>query len=406
MRVDRPARLTLVAPGLRCGGVQRAVVSLAGGLHARGHPISLLTFAAAETDFFRLPPAIVRTSLGIRRGVPTPVLQLLPTTLARLKALRAAIDATEPDVVISHTAQINVPTLLALRGRAVPVIVTEHGDVPVRQDLAGPWLWKKWLWYRLRRLCYPSAFRVVSVSAAIDRNFAWLPEARRIVIHNPFAPLDVQPMPAQLPRGLAPDRPWIASMGRLSYAKGFDVLLDAFARIAARFPQWQLVIIGEGELRGRLQRQARELTANDRIVFAGALAEPFALLQQAKLFAMASRYEGFPMAHGEALACGLPVIATDCPSRPLSRGERGKVAGGVRELVRDSIDGVLVPSEDPAALANAMADLIENPDKRQRLARQAARGIARFSCAKIVEDWERLLGQACGPTVEPYTMDG
>src|SRR4029079_13548235 len=104
----------------------------------------------------------------------------------------------------------------------------------------------------------------VSVSAAIDRNFAWLPEARRIVIHNPFAPLDVRPMPAQLPRGLAPDRPWTASMGRLSYAKGFDVLLDAFARIAARFPQWQLVIIGDGELRGRLQRQARALPAKYR----------------------------------------------------------------------------------------------------------------------------------------------
>ena len=67
---------------------------------------------------------------------------------------------------------------------------------------------------------------------------------------------------------------------------------------------------------------------------------------------------------------------------------------------------MLVPSEDPAALANAMADLIENPDKRQRLARQAALGIARSSCAKIVDDWERLLEQACGPTVEPYTMHG
>jgi GalNAc-alpha-(1->4)-GalNAc-alpha-(1->3)-diNAcBac-PP-undecaprenol alpha-1,4-N-acetyl-D-galactosaminyltransferase len=399
MNVDRCARLTLVTSDLRCGGVQRAVVSLAGGLQARGHRISVLTFARAETDFFRLPGAIVRTSLEIRRDVPTPLLELLPTTLARLKALRAAIDATEPDVVISHATQINVPTLLALRGREVPVIVTEHGDLPVRQDVGGPWLWKKWLWYRLRRRCYPSAFKVVSVSAAIDGNFAWLPANRRSVIHNPFPPLAMQPMPVRLPAGLAPDRPWIASMGRLSHAKGFDVLLAAFARVAAAFPQWQLVIIGDGELRGQLQRQASDMIANDRVVFAGALAEPFALLQQAKFLVMASRYEGFPMAHGEALACGLAVIATDCPSRPLKRGERGNVAGGVRELVRDNVDGVLVPCEDPEALAAAMADLMENSDKRQRLARQAAPGIARFSCAKIVDDWERLFEQACGPTV-------
>ena len=374
-------------------------MSLAGGLLARGHRISVLTFADVDTDFFRLPQAIVRSSLGVRVHGPTPVLRLLPTTLARLKALRAAIDATEPDVVISHAPQINVPTLLALRGRAVPVIVTEHGDVPVRQGTAPPWLWKKWLWYRLRRLCYPSAFKVVSASAAIDRNFAWLPDDRRSVIHNPFPLLGLQPMPVRLPRGLVPGGPWIASMGRLSYAKGFDVLLAAFARIAASFPEWQLLIMGDGPLRGQLHRQARELIANDRIIFAGALAEPFALLQQAKFFVMASRYEGFPMAHGEALVCGLPVIATDCPSRPLRRGERGNVAGGVRELVRDGIDGMLVPCEDPAALANAMAVLIENPDKRQRLAQQAAPGMARFSCAKIIDDWERLCEQARSPTV-------
>jgi glycosyltransferase involved in cell wall biosynthesis len=396
MIVARPARLTLVTSGLRCGGIQRAVVSLAGGLQARGHRISVLTFAPAETDFFRLPQGVVRTSLGLRRDVPTPVLQLLPTTLARLKALRAAIDATEPDVVISHAAQINVPTLLALRGRRVPVIVTEHGDVPVRQDADRPWMWKKWLWYRLRRLCYPSAFKVVSVSAAIDRNFAWLPTARRSVIHNPFPQLGPQPLPEGLPRGLVSGGPWIASMGRLSHAKGFDVLLAAFARIAAAFPDWQLVILGDGELRGPLHRQAGDLLANDRIVFAGALAEPFAVLQQAKFFVMASRYEGFPMAHGEALACGLPVIATDCPSRPLKPGERGTVAGGVRELIRDGVDGMLVPCEDPAALAAAMTDLIENPHKRQRLAQQAAPGMARFSCARILDEWERLFEQARG----------
>lgn len=406
MSADRPARLTLVVSGLRCGGVERTVVSLVSGLLARGHQISVVTFAPADTDFFRLPQAVARTSLEIRAGAPTPGVQLLPATLAKLKRLRAAIDATEPEVVISHAVQINVPTLLALRGQAVPVIVTEHGDKPVRQGRDRPLLWKKWLWYRLRRFCYPSAFKVVSVSAAIDRNFAWLPAGRRSVIHNPFPPLGLQPLPAQLPRGLAPGRPWIASMGRLSYAKGFDVLLSAFARIAAAFPEWQLVILGDGELREQLQRQAGELIAQDRIVFAGALAEPFALLQQAKVFVMASRYEGFPMAHGEALACGLPVIATDCPSRPLKPGERGNVAGGVRELVRDGVDSMLVPCEDPAALANAMADLIENPDKRQRLAQQAAPGMARFSCAKILDEWERLFEQARGASELVHRLRG
>jgi Glycosyltransferase Family 4 len=105
MIVPAPARLTLVASGLHCGGVERAVVSLAGGLVARGHRITVLTFSDADTDFFRLPQEIVRSSLGIRHGAPTPLLRLLPSTLAKLKALRAAIDATEPEVVISHAPQ-------------------------------------------------------------------------------------------------------------------------------------------------------------------------------------------------------------------------------------------------------------------------------------------------------------
>jgi GalNAc-alpha-(1->4)-GalNAc-alpha-(1->3)-diNAcBac-PP-undecaprenol alpha-1,4-N-acetyl-D-galactosaminyltransferase len=285
--------------------------------------------------------------------------------------------------------------LLAMRGSAVPVIVTEHGDVPVRPEAARPWLWKKWMWYRLRRYSYPRAFKVVSVSKAIDRSFAWLPKERRAVIHNPLpvmAPqLTSQPKP---PLGLDPHRPWIVSMGRLSHAKGHDVLLKAFARIAERFPQWQLVIIGDGELREQLHQLAGALMEKRRVIFTGALASPFAVLCHAQIFVLASRYEGFPMAVAEALACGLPVIATDCPSRPRKFGERGVVAGGIRELIRDGIDGLLVPRENPVALADAILRLIEDPQERTRLAQQATAGMTRFSREEVVEGWEQLMEQA------------
>lgn len=395
-----PRRVTFVASGLRCGGIERALVSLAGGLLARGHHVTVITYATADTDFFALDQDVARISLNIRAGAPTPFLQLFSTTRARLQALRVAIDATEPDVVISHAPQINVPTLLAMRGSALPVIVTEHGDVPVRPEAARPWLWKKWVWYQLRRYCYPRAFKVVSVSMAIDRSFAWLPRTRREVIHNPLpliAPRSKSlqlPSQPELPAGLDPHRPWIVSMGRLSHVKGHDVLLTAFARVASRFPQWQLVIIGDGELREQLQHLAGELMERQRVIFTGALASPFEVLCHAQFFVLASRYEGAPMAVAEALACGLPVIATDCPSRPRKFGERGFVAGGIRELVRDGIDGLLVPRENPVALADAMTRWMENPQERSRLAQQAASGITRFSREQVLADWERLLQQA------------
>lgn len=357
--------------------------------------MTVITYEAANTDFFTLPKGVVRISVNIRAGAPTPFMQLFSTTRARLQALRTAIDASEPDVVISHAPQINVPTLLAMRGSPVPVIVTEHGDVPVRPDAARPWLWKKWVWYQLRRYCYPRAFKVVSVSMAIDRSFAWLPKQRREVIHNPLPLIAPQlPLPPELPSGLDPQRSWIVSMGRLSHAKGHDVLLTAFARLAVRFPQWQLVIIGDGELRDQLHQLAGELMEKRQVIFTGAIASPFALLSHAQFFVLASRYEGFPMAVAEALACGLPVLATDCPSRPRKFGERGSVAGGIRELVRDGIDGLLVPREDPVALADAMTRWMENPQERHRLAQQAASGLKRFSREQVVEQWEQLMEQA------------
>jgi GalNAc-alpha-(1->4)-GalNAc-alpha-(1->3)-diNAcBac-PP-undecaprenol alpha-1,4-N-acetyl-D-galactosaminyltransferase len=391
---SRPARITLVISGLRCGGIERAVLSLSGDFSARDHRVSVITFSDASTDFFRLPSDVVRRSLGIRSGSPTSLFRLLPTARARLKQLRDAITASGPDVVIAHAPQINVPTLLALRGERIPVIVTEHGDVPIRPDTARPWLWKKWVWYRLRRYSYRSAFKVVSASAAIDRNVAWLACERRAVIHNPFAPIAVAAPAMKLPDGLSPDRPWIASVGRLSAAKGHDVLLDAFAHIAGQFPQWQLVIVGDGELREKLQRQAHDLVESKQVVFTGALASPFSLLRRARLYVMASRYEGFPMALGEALCAGLPVIASDCPSRPRRFMERARTAGGVRELVEDGVNGVLVPSEHPQALAEAMVRLIENPQEGQRLAQRAAASMSRYSAEKIVADWERLIDEA------------
>ena len=95
---------------------------------------------------------------------------------------------------------------------------------------------------------------------------------------------------------------------------------------------------------------------------------------------MPSRSEGFPNALGEVMACGLPIVATDCP-------------GGVRELVRDGVDGRLVRPEDPAALADLMAD----PGKRAQLAARAVEVVERFGCERILDDWERLLHRAAAP---------
>jgi len=371
------ARITFVTDGLRCGGVERAALALVQGLKERGYSLSLVTLSSPANDFFSLPPDVPRLALKSATERAMTLLDAPTRAPARIERLRTLIEATNPDLVVAHAPQVNVPTLLAARSDRYPVIVTEHGDVAPRR-------WRKWLWYRLRRTTYARAAHVVSVSEAVDRNVAWLPPQRRAVIHNPFriARLDVTSPPR------SSQRPTIVSVGRLVHAKGHDVLLRAFERIACRFPQWQLRIVGEGELRPALQRQAATLA--DQVLFTGALRDPIPVLAGAQLFAMASRYEGFPMAHGEALMCGIPVIATDCPSRP----RRGWLArpepGGVRELVRHGLDGLLVPPENPDAFADALATCMSDEDLRARMAREARLGIQRFSLDKALDRWEEV----------------
>lgn len=378
-----PIRVTFVVAGLACGGIERATVTQVRGLMRRGYAVAVVSLAAEDRDFFTLPSGVQRVSLKLDRGQPVPLLRIPFAIRFRLEKLRAAIESTRPDVVIAHAPQINVPTLLATRRSGCPVIVTEHGDVPIRPSAAKPWLWRKWAWYRLRRRYYPLARKVVSVSAAVDRNMSWLPQERRAVIHNPFESVDTSLADASLPVGVLPDKAWIVTLGRLTRAKGQDILIDAFAAIAHRFPHWQLLVIGDGGLRHSLQQRAAPL--GEQVVFTGALREPFALLKRAKLFVMASRYEGFPMAHGEALLCGLPVIATDCPSRPNASN------GGVRELIRHSVNGLLVRPEDPAALAEAMVTCMSDSALRASLAEAAPRGMARFLVDAVLDQWEELL---------------
>ncbi|MCU1266147.1 MAG: glycosyl transferase group 1 [Acidobacteria bacterium] len=337
------------------------------GLLANGHSVTVITLYNEDTDFFILPKAAERLALGID-GISTTVIHGLANNLQRLRILRRAIKSSQPDVVVSHIHQTNVMTIIALGGTAVPMIAVEHNDPGMHP--AGR------IWEALRRRTYPRAWKLVSVSRGVDEGFSWLAADKRIVIHNPIElPKDVQAI--SVPDTEIGDRQWIAAMGRLTPQKGFDLLLQAFAKVVDRHPGWGLRIIGEGELRRELEQLSAQLDLSQSVSFAGLLANPLPVLRNSKLFAMASRYEGFPYAALEAMACGLPVIYTDCPSGP-------------REIIREGVDGLLVPNGDVAALAAAMDRLMSNSVERANLAARAPQVLDRFGTAGIVAQWEDL----------------
>jgi glycosyltransferase involved in cell wall biosynthesis len=369
-------KITFVISSLSSGGAERVTILLAQAFLDKGYKVSIITLSTKDNDFYTLPIGADRLSLGIL-GNSSNFLTAVINNLNRLSKLRQAILSTKPDVVISSLTETNILAIVSLLKTRIPIIATEHCDPNLMP--------KGKIWEKLRRFSYPYANKIVSVSNGVDRGFEWLSENKRAVIYNPFLKLEDNYEQTELAIGADLEKLWIMSMGRFTYQKGFDILLSAFAKIANRYPNWQLIILGKGEKLVEIKKLAENLGLSDRVILPGVIKNPFPILQKAKIFVMASRFEGFPMSHGEAMACGLPVIATDCPSGP-------------REIVRHNIDGLLVPSEDISSLAEAMNSLMHNEEKRTRLASRAKEVTERFSLDNVMDCWEKLFEEITNKT--------
>jgi glycosyltransferase involved in cell wall biosynthesis len=165
--------------------------------------------------------------------------------------------------------------------------------------------------------------------------------------------------------------------GRLSLEKGFDLLLTAFAKVHKEYPEWNLIIYGEGPERSALERQIRELKLNGRVRLPGLTTNLTAHFRTAGCFVLSSRREGLPNVLIEALACGCPVVATHCTD-------------SISEIVQHGRNGLLIPSEDSESLTNALRRIMEDVELREVFEANGPVSIRRFDVDSIVDHWERL----------------
>jgi GalNAc-alpha-(1->4)-GalNAc-alpha-(1->3)-diNAcBac-PP-undecaprenol alpha-1,4-N-acetyl-D-galactosaminyltransferase len=371
----RPTRITLVIASLQAGGAERVLSALSNSWARQGREITLITLAPLDTDFYTVDPGVQRVGLGLV-GPSSHSAAAVKSNVRRLMRLRQEIKRSRPHVVVSFVDQTNVLTLAASRGSGIPVIACEHID-PREHHIRR-------VWRVLRSLLYARAAALVVLTDGVR---VW---AERLVKSDQ---VHVIPNPVPVPAVDGADAPaqthsqrTIAAMGRLAPQKGFDLLLAAFGRCASKHMDWSLVILGEGEERTRLEGLAGELGIKARVSLPGLVEDPATVLREADLFVLASRYEGFPMALLEAMGCGLAVISTDCKSGP-------------REIVRDEVDGVLVPPNDVDALAAAMDRLMGDGDERERLGGRAVEIVDRFSMERILVMWDELFEQATQPRI-------
>jgi glycosyltransferase involved in cell wall biosynthesis len=366
-------RLTLVVASLGPGGAERVVATLANAWARRARAVTLLTLDdGSQPPFYALDPAIRHVPLKVT-GVSRHWSERLTRNFGRIRALRRAIRMSRPDAVLSFIDSTNVLTLCAAWPSRLPVVVSEHTD-PKRHPLPAAWK-------ALVRLTYGWAAAIVTPNAETRDLLPPQLRLRTHVIPNPI-PTALPPPP---PRGGEPRV--VVSVGRLSEEKGHDLLLEAFARVAERRREWRLVIAGEGPERPTLEALRDRLGLRARVELPGLVKDVGALLGRADLYVLASRREVFPMALCEAMACGVPPVATEY--RP-----------GVREIVHDGVDGVVVPAGDVGALAEAMARLMGDEAERRRLGARAVDIVERYGVDRVLGLWQALLREvapAAGP---------
>lgn len=361
-------RLTLVIASLEAGGAERVLVTLANHWASQGWSIVLLSFDdGSEPPFYDLNPHIQHRPLALSsdsRSLAEGVLN----NLHRLSTLRRAIQDSRPHVVLSFVDRTNVLTLLATLGLEIPIVISERTDPACHRIGRG--------WEALRWLAYRRCARLVTQSRAAMSYFPPSLQRRTHIIPNPVASA-----PARAARARSESARTLLALGRLSEEKGFDMLIRAFSSLAPTHPAWTLTIWGEGVQRKALERQCDELSLRDRIRLPGRTNAVTEVLSEADLFVMSSRYEGFPNALCEAMASGLPVVSFDCPSGP-------------REIIRDGIDGVLVPTGDVEALARALEALMDDETRRKTLAARARDVVERFSIESVARMWDQVLQEA------------
>ena len=361
-------RCTLIIYSLTSGGAERVISNMANYWAAKGWEINILTFDDdKKKPFYDLDSQISHIPLGIAGQSPNPIIGIW-NNLTRIQPLRTAIIRSKPNVVISFLHQTNEIVLLATPWLNVPVVVSERND-PASETTGK-------VWVKLRQWTYPFADRIVVQTKRAGDYFSSKLQERICVIPNPVL---LPPDEKKISDKLLSDRSLIG-IGRLEPQKGFDLLLEAMAKLKDCYPEWTLTILGEGELRPQLESLRNELGLGDRVHLLGRVKNPHEFLKQADIFIMSSRFEGFPNALCEAMACGLPVISTDCPNGP-------------REIIRDGVDGILVPNEDVSTLATAMERLMSDGKERQRLADRAKEVTERFGLEKVMSLWELLINQ-------------
>lgn len=361
-------RVTLVISSLARGGAEKVIVEMANYWAERNHNVTLITLDSSANDFFSVSRKVKRSGLDLLKKSGN-LLAAVKNNFLRLFRLRREIKRSQPEIIISFIDRMNILTLLASSGLGARTLVSER--TATASHSIGI------LWSALRRWIYPWADGIVLQTQEVLESFqAFEAQAKLFVIPNPISALK----PAEQPElhDVPLQKKILLAVGRLTEEKGFDLLIQAFSKIADDFTDWHLLILGDGPLLSDLKELVFQKKLTAQVSFLGEKKNLPDYYGKADIFVLPSRYEGFPNALLEAMASHLPVVSFDCPSGP-------------RAIIENGVNGVLVPPQDTVALAFSLKALMQSEAERKKLSGQSAQVLDKFALPNVMGLWEAAI---------------
>ena len=345
-------KIMLIVPSLVRGGVERVVSILSKELSKYFEVYVIIYHGPVEYE--------IEEKL-INLETPTgSFLRKIKNTFYRVVKLKRLIKKISPDYIVSFMG--NLQPILTLN----PVIVSIHIDPDFLL------LYKKCLLKTIYK--FPNIKKIITVSRGIEKklnNNYHLKKTKTI-----YNPIDLKLIKQKLLAQKPVDFDYILAVGRLCRQKGFDILINAFAKSNLK-NKIKLIILGEGKERYNLEKLIDGLDLKSQVLLCGKVDNSFIYMKHAIFFVLSSRFEGFGIVIIEALACDTPVIATNCESGP-------------SEIIENKKNGLLIPVEDEKALKEAMEKLFHDKELYMKLKSNAYRSVKKYDIKNVVQDWIKL----------------
>lgn len=355
----RKKKIAFYIGALRKGGAERVFVNLADYFQREGYEVIMVTQYQVEEEY-DLPTGVERIVSDIKEEEVSRSRVL--NFFRRLNKLHVIWREQKPDLALSCIGKNNFMTVVSAMGTNTKAVVSVVGEAAEEYPTK--------VMRMLANLLFPCAAGIILQTERSRDFFCKRVGKRAVILPNSLNPAFIRP------RFEGEREKEIVSVGRMDENKNHEMQLRAFAALHRSFPDYTLTIYGDGELHSAIEELARELGIADRVRLPGVVPDVAGRIERASLFLLTSYSEGVSNALIEALALGLPAIATDVPS------------GGTEELMEDGVNGLIIPAGDQKALESAMERMLSDPAYADRLGREAAKIQERLAPERVNALWK------------------